>query len=186
MKSGRGGTAGCYPNQLQSITIQDKYAYVSSICASPKGPVGVIATATPPDVSNVKTTTHGVVSVIDLTTDKELVGSTSSLMAKFNDEYTKRTLPDDGTRRYAGVPADIGFVKGGGVGYVAANAADSVFRVRYDLAQASTVAEVGSQRAAKVEQLIQFILSIDSEAQATTIPTAGAQGGDFCSPLRTP
>jgi hypothetical protein len=35
------GQAGCYPNQLQSITIADKYAFVSSICASPKGPSGV-------------------------------------------------------------------------------------------------------------------------------------------------
>jgi hypothetical protein len=142
-KDNLGGVAGCYPNQLQSITIQDKYAYVSSICASPKGPVGVVATATP-DVSNVKTTTHGAVSVIDLTTDKELAAATSSLHAKFDAEYTKRTTPDDGTRRYAAVPADIGFVKGAGVAYVAANAADSVFRVQYDIAQASNIAEVGA------------------------------------------
>jgi DNA-binding beta-propeller fold protein YncE len=142
-KDNLGGTAGCYPNQLQSITIQDKYAYVSSVCASPKGPVGVVTTV-PPDVSNVKTTTHGVVSVIDLTTDKELAGSTASLMQKFDAEYTKRALPDDNTRRYAGVPADIAFVKGGGVAYVASNAADSVFRVQYDLKQTSTIAEVGA------------------------------------------
>jgi hypothetical protein len=36
-----GGVAGCYPNQLQSITINEGYAYVTSICASPKGPLGV-------------------------------------------------------------------------------------------------------------------------------------------------
>jgi hypothetical protein len=35
------GTAGCFPNQLQSVTIAGKYAFVTSICASPKGPVGV-------------------------------------------------------------------------------------------------------------------------------------------------
>lgn len=143
-KDSAGGAAGCYPNQLQSITIQDKYAYVSSICASPKGPIGVVTTVTPADVSNVKTTTHGVVSVIDLATDKEVTASTASLHAKFDAEYTKRAAADDGTRRYAAVPADIGFVRGGGVAYVAANAADSVFRVQYDFTQASAVAEVGA------------------------------------------
>ena len=139
-KDNLGGTTGCYPNQLQSITIQDKYAYVSSVCASPKGPVGQVGA----DVSNVKTTTHGVVSVIDLTTDKEILGATASLNTKFDAEYVKRTAADDGTRRYAGVPSDIGFVKGGGVAYVASNAADSVFRVQYDLSQASSIAEVGA------------------------------------------
>ena len=143
-KDSAGGAAGCYPNQLQSITIQDKYAYVSSICASPKGPIGVVTTVAPADVSNVKTTTHGVVSVIDLTTDKEVTAGTASLHARFDAEYTKRATADDATRRYAAVPADIAFVKGGGVAYVAANGADSVFRVQYDLAQASAIAEVGA------------------------------------------
>jgi hypothetical protein len=143
-KDNLGGTAGCYPNQLQSITIQSNYAYVSSICASPKGPVGAVTTVTPPDVSNVKTTTHGAVSVIDLTTNKEVAGATASLHAKFEAEYGKRGTADDGSRRYAAVPADIGFVKGAGVAYIAANAADSVFRVQYDLQQGSNIAEVGA------------------------------------------
>jgi YVTN family beta-propeller protein len=34
------GPTGCFPNQLQSITIQKDLAYVTSICASPAGPVG--------------------------------------------------------------------------------------------------------------------------------------------------
>ncbi|HKQ71501.1 MAG TPA: YncE family protein, partial [Polyangiaceae bacterium] len=32
--------AGCYPNQLQAIDVQGSFAYVVSICASPKGPLG--------------------------------------------------------------------------------------------------------------------------------------------------
>ncbi|MDI3281883.1 YncE family protein [Polyangium sp. 15x6] len=36
----KGQTTGCFPNQLQSITIQKDLAYVTSICASPAGPVG--------------------------------------------------------------------------------------------------------------------------------------------------
>jgi hypothetical protein len=37
------GVAGCYPNQLQSINVQGSFAYVLSICASPKGPLGDFA-----------------------------------------------------------------------------------------------------------------------------------------------
>ena len=37
------GVAGCYPNQLQSINVQGSFAYVVSICASPKGPAGDFA-----------------------------------------------------------------------------------------------------------------------------------------------
>src|SRR5262249_20797611 len=64
-KDSNGGQAGCYPNQLQSITLNGHFAYVSSICASPKGPVGAITTVSPPNLANIKTTTHGMVSVID-------------------------------------------------------------------------------------------------------------------------
>lgn len=35
-----GGTAGCYPNQVQAIDSQGSFAYVLSVCASPKGPLG--------------------------------------------------------------------------------------------------------------------------------------------------
>lgn len=36
-----GGTAGCYPNQLRTINIQGGFGYVTSVCASPKAPLGV-------------------------------------------------------------------------------------------------------------------------------------------------
>ncbi|MCA9585511.1 MAG: YncE family protein [Myxococcales bacterium] len=143
-KDSAGGQAGCFPNQLQSITIHDKYAYVASICASPKGPTGVVTPGGVADVSNVKTTTHGAVSVIDLASDKEVTGATASLNARFDGLYTARSTPDDGSRRYPGVPVDVGFVRGGGVGYVASNAGDAVFRVQYDLASGSSIGEVGA------------------------------------------
>jgi mono/diheme cytochrome c family protein len=38
-----GGTAGCFPNQINSINIQGGFGYVTSTCASPKGPIGVFA-----------------------------------------------------------------------------------------------------------------------------------------------
>ena len=84
-KDAAGKTAGCFPNQLQSIAINGSFAYVTSVCASPKGPVGVVTSTNPPTVSNVKATTHGVVSVIDLATNIEATGATASLRAKFDD-----------------------------------------------------------------------------------------------------
>jgi hypothetical protein len=144
-KDSNNAQAGCYPNQLQSITINDKYAYVTSVCASPKGPTGVIAPpGGTPNLANVKTTTHGAVSVIDLTTDAEVAASTASLHSKFEAEFTKRTTPDDGSRRYPAVPVDVAFVRGGSVGYVAANGTDALFRVRYDAANASAITELGT------------------------------------------
>lgn len=40
-KDHKGGTAGCFPNQLLNITIQGGFGYVLSVCASPKGPQGM-------------------------------------------------------------------------------------------------------------------------------------------------
>jgi DNA-binding beta-propeller fold protein YncE len=36
-----GGTAGCFPNQLNTINIQGGFGYVVSVCASPKSPLGL-------------------------------------------------------------------------------------------------------------------------------------------------
>ena len=42
-KDHKGGTAGCFPNQLLSLQLQGAFGYVLSTCASPKGPQGVFA-----------------------------------------------------------------------------------------------------------------------------------------------
>ena len=198
------GTAGCFPNQLQSVTIAGPYAYVSSICASPKGPLGVftgpankvcaadsecpgagygsctgakkcatncaadaecganggkcVANVCAANVAGVKTTSAPVVSVIDIARGTEITDVTASLNARFDALYTSKAQADDGTRRYPQMPADIAFVPKpifkdghgkpidetpGGAAYVAANAADSVFRVQYDFARRSELAEGG-------------------------------------------
>ena len=50
--------------------------------------------------------------------------------------------PDDASRRYPLVANDIAFVPGTSIGYLTANGADAVFRVRYD--DKGVIAEVGS------------------------------------------
>jgi DNA-binding beta-propeller fold protein YncE len=93
-KDGANGTAGCYPNQLQGIATSGNFAYIVSVCASPKGPTGPKVTTTActtaadctglvdpacvlpaagaansvcVDVASVKTTTAPVISIIDTT-----------------------------------------------------------------------------------------------------------------------
>jgi mono/diheme cytochrome c family protein len=173
-KDERSATAGCYPNQLQSITLNGGFAYVTSICASPKGPTGPKVTTTAcatvadcsalnlvdpacaqptstatgsvcVDLASVKTTTAPLVSVIDTTSNTEVTASTASLNAKFRDFYVTKAVPDSAQRRYPLFANDMSFVPGSGVGYVSANGADAVFRVRYDATGA--IAEVGASTA---------------------------------------
>ena len=165
-----GGKAGCYPNQLQSITLNSHFAYVVSVCASPRGPTGPLVTTTPcttaatctglvdpvcvqpsatsagsvcVDVASTKTTTAPLVSVIDTSTDAELVTGTVSLNKAFRDLYTSASTPDSNARRYPLFANDMVFVPGANVGYVSANGADAVFRVTFDNATGA-FATVGS------------------------------------------
>ncbi|MBL0197773.1 MAG: hypothetical protein IPQ09_26880 [Myxococcales bacterium] len=129
-------TAGCFPNQLQSITIAGKFAYVSHVCASPRGPTGGVVEA------NFKTTTHGAVSVIDIAKGTEVKAGTSSLHQKMEARFNTGTPTPDNARKYPAVPTDMAFVKDTSVGYVAANAIDAVFRARYD--DTGSFAEAGT------------------------------------------
>jgi hypothetical protein len=179
---------------------------VSSVCASPKGPIGVftgpankvcaadaecpgagagscsaakkcttncsadaecggnggkcVANVCAPNVASVKTSHAPVVSVIDIEKGVEIKDATASLNARFDALYTSKTTPDDASRRFPQMPADVAFVPKpifknghgkpidetpGGAAYVAANAADGVFRVKYDFASpGSKLTEVGS------------------------------------------
>ena len=173
-KDERAATAGCYPNQLQSITLNGGFGYVTSVCASPKGPTGPRVTTTTcvavadcsalnlvepacvqptatatgsvcVDLASVKTTTAPLVSVIDTASNTEVTTGTASLNAKFRDFYVSKGVPDSAQRRYPLFANDMSFVAGTGVGYVSANGADAVFRVRYDAS--GTVAEVGASTA---------------------------------------
>ena len=163
-----GAKAGCYPNQLQSIALNGDYAYVVSVCASPKGPLGVKVTATActaasecsglvepacitpfagapgnvcVDLASVKTTTAPVLSIIDLKAGRELSGSALSLNASF-DALFRKLQTEPGKQRMPLFASEIAFVPGTGVGYVSANGADAVFRFEVD-AKSGLVRNVG-------------------------------------------
>jgi mono/diheme cytochrome c family protein len=154
-----GKVAGCYPNQLQAIALSGDFGYVSSVCASPEGPLGVKVTtnacssvadceglslvepvcAVPAagqgsvcvDVAGVKTTTGSLVSVFDLRTGREVEGSAVNLNAAFAQKFAALGLPAGG-QRFPLFVSDLAFVPGTRVGYFAANGTDAVFRAEFD------------------------------------------------------
>ena len=125
-----GAVAGCFPNQLQDIAIHDGYAYVISVCASPKGPVFP------------RTNTAPLLSVIDLAAGKEVAPATQSFNKLFMDFYDTLALPDDESRRLPLHANSLAFVPGTRVGYVSAGGADAVFRFEVD--EEGVVAAVGA------------------------------------------
>jgi mono/diheme cytochrome c family protein len=164
------GATGCFPNQVGAISIDQGFAYVTSTCASPVGPIGVFqkgactstagcasfgagsvcssgvctlscvqnsdcasvggtctAGSCSANTTDVKTTTHPAVSIVDLAAG---TATTSVLDALFSAKASAR-MPHR--------PADVGFFNG--FGYVAATGADGVFRL---VTASGAITDVGS------------------------------------------
>jgi DNA-binding beta-propeller fold protein YncE/mono/diheme cytochrome c family protein len=162
-----GAATGCYPNQIGSVTVDGGFAYVTSTCDSPKGPLGVFtkhaciagvtncATATgqalstcvnglctlgcplntgaecatvggvctgapnfqcAPNATDVKTTTHPAMSIVDL---GAMDATTQTLDALFD-------APAVDSARMPLLPTDVGFKNN--FAYVTGMGADGVFR----------------------------------------------------------
>jgi hypothetical protein len=152
----------CYANQLQSITIHGTAAFVTSICASPRGPTGVkedtSATAIPEcsDNGECKTAHFDRCLVSDPDSNKgkcvsihnvqtltypviHLIDlgsdthlSDESLNWRFQQAYEVAQTPDDLTRRYPLVANEIAFEPDSNVAWISANGADALFRVEFD------------------------------------------------------
>jgi YVTN family beta-propeller protein len=171
-KDVNGNAAGCFPNQLQSITLNGDFAYVVSVCAAPEGPEGLKVTtkacqsvadcqgddlklidpvcdvvaagkaAVCQDVAGFKTATSPVISIIDVKQGREVPGSAQNLNARFDEFYRKIKLPRE-KQQFPLFSMDLDFVPGTGVGYVAASGIDSVFRVVFDT-KTGALTEVGA------------------------------------------
>jgi YVTN family beta-propeller protein len=120
-----GQPTGCHPNQLYSSAIANGRLYVGSVCASPRGPAvggGV----------NSKTKVHGLLSVVNLSTNTEIVTERVVLTKAFEDMFIARPLPDDGSRRFPLIPNALAFVPGTTIAYVTGYGSDALFRVEFD------------------------------------------------------
>ena len=145
---------GCFPNQVGSITIDGAFAYVTSTCASPVGPIGVFTGKNAngvctvltevadcgaggtcnaatlkcnPNTRGVKTTTHPAVSIIDL----GAATATTTVLDKLFDDAASARVPL--------LQSDIGFFNG--FAYVSAMGTDAVFRL---VVSGGAITSVGS------------------------------------------
>lgn len=113
---------GCFPNQLQSVTVADGRVYVTSICASPEGPV------------DPKTMTHPVVHVLDATTG-DAIGAPTNLNALLDDAFA------GAPGLYPLVTNDLVFQPGTSDAFAIANGTDAAYRLHVD---GGTITSVGS------------------------------------------
>jgi YVTN family beta-propeller protein len=111
---GTGPSVGCSPNQLFSIAINAGKAYVSHVCAAPKGPVFKF------------TNVFSAVSVIDLSTKHEDTGPTGTVVLS---SLVQQQGP--ATASLLGVPIGIDFRPNTNVAYVVSQAGDVVQRVHF-------------------------------------------------------
>jgi sugar lactone lactonase YvrE len=129
--------AGCFPNQLQSVTLAGRRAFVTSVCASPRGPL------------DVKAMTYPVVHAIDVDTGAPTTAGPLSLAKEVASFYDAHALPDDESRRNPLLANDLAFGSDGAA-YVTANGADAVFRFDLD-ATTGAVTTVGAGSKAFVD-----------------------------------
>lgn len=124
---------GCFPNQLYGAAIDGGRLYVTAMCASPRGPLGVPKTDAT-DTSNFKTLVHPAVFVIDTASNAELPAN-GRLLTKVLQGYLDDGESPAGARMPL-IPNEIEFgaaLSGDGrSAYVSALGADAVFRLDYD------------------------------------------------------
>ncbi|HXU83995.1 MAG TPA: hypothetical protein VN914_21520 [Polyangia bacterium] len=129
----KGQKTGCFPNQLYAAAINAGRLYVTSLCESPRGPVGPDAAPVAPGAatSNFKTQIHAAVFVVDLATGKEVPAQGLLLTREFDKMYAAAGTPDDASRRLPLIPNDIMFAAGTSFAYVTGYGSDAVFRIAY-------------------------------------------------------
>ena len=127
--------AGCYPNQLYGAAISNGRLYVTSMCASPRGPADL----------NFKQKVMPTLFVIDTATNTELASESLVMTKVWEDAYVADGTADDGSRRFPLIPNALAFVPSAAdnIGYITAYGSDAVFRIDIDGAS-GFLNEVGS------------------------------------------
>jgi len=127
-----GSMTSCFPNQLYAAAVDSGRLYVTSMCTSPRGPLGIGQDG---NTNNFKTLFHPAVFVIDTTTNQELPQQ-GRLLTQVLDAYYQKG-EDATNERMPLIPNDIAFASSGPTGshaYVSALGADALYRLDYDAA----------------------------------------------------
>jgi len=130
-----GQMTSCFPNQLYAAAVDSERLYVTSMCTSPRGPLGpgpANADGTAPSDQNFKTLFHPAVFVVDTRTDKELPALGRLLSKELEADYQRE---DPALERMPLIPNEVTFGRPGMNGaqaYVTALGADALYRLDYD------------------------------------------------------
>jgi DNA-binding beta-propeller fold protein YncE len=127
---GKGQMTSCFPNQLYAAAVDSGRLYVTSMCTSPRGPLGVGQDG---NTNNFKTLFHPAVFVIDTATNQELPLQ-GRLLTQVLDAYYQKG-EDATNERMPLIPNDIAFASSGPTGshaYLSALGADALYRLDYD------------------------------------------------------
>jgi hypothetical protein len=126
-----GATTGCFPNQLYAAAVNGDRLYVTSLCASPKGPLGAIKqTDGSTNTDNFKTLLHPVLFAVDTTSNLEVPAERRVLTKEIEgvNAATPNAVP-----RMPLIPDDLLFArpKTGATreAFVTAMGGDAVFRL---------------------------------------------------------
>jgi len=148
---GEGRMTGCFPNQLYGAAVHDGHLYVTSMCTSPRGPLGPRGSNMQPTAQNFKTLFHPAVFVVDIASGQELPGASRLLTRQLSDYYDAGE--EDSQARMPLIPNDIAFrAREDGEtanAYVTALGADAVFRLDYDAG--GTLLGIGSPGARYID-----------------------------------
>jgi DNA-binding beta-propeller fold protein YncE len=129
---GAGVSTGCLPNQLYAAALDGQRLVVTSMCASPRGPVGPKTATGEATNQNFKTVVHPVLFSVDPDRGQQ------TLPALVLTRELDALYPiDDTTARMPLIPNDIAFERsarenGLKSAYLTAFGADAVFRVEFD------------------------------------------------------
>jgi DNA-binding beta-propeller fold protein YncE/mono/diheme cytochrome c family protein len=145
-----GSMTGCFPNQLYAAAADGGRLYVTSMCTSPRGPLGPKAKDGTVTDKNFKTLFHPAVFVVDTTTNQELPEQ-RALLTQMLDGYYQNG-EDATNERMPLIPNDIVFASpspGGSRAYVSALGADAVFPLDYD--QGGSLQQIGAPGARYID-----------------------------------
>jgi mono/diheme cytochrome c family protein len=140
----RGQNAGCFPNQLFAMKINNNRVFISASCESPRGPTGPAGMAPMIDTRNFKTQMFSIIAQIDTRTNMVIPANTVVLQRRFEDLFTANMVPA-GEQRQPLIPIDISFAPMTNIAYVVGYGASAVFRARFN--DDGTLNEVGSSTA---------------------------------------
>jgi hypothetical protein len=144
---GEGRMTSCFPNQLSAAAVNAGRLYVTSMCTSPRGPLGAKDAEGMPTDRNFRTTVHPAVFVIDVATSSELPEQGRLLTEQLSAYYDGGEASAD--QRMPLSPSDLAFAGDRPTAYVTALGADAVFRLDYDAA--GTLQGIGSPGARHID-----------------------------------